>query len=89
MKTSALLKNSKRDHMIAAGWSKILHLRARIGPIQQCTPFLFEPDESTPFPEGPTVTEALCFLKQGRSPRVNVEVINTSSRNIMLQVGPY
>ena len=70
--------------MIPAGQSKILPLQARIGPIQQCTPVLFEPDETTPLSEGLTVTETLCFLKQGRSPRVNVEVSNTSSRNIML-----
>ena len=79
-----IVKTNKKDHVIPAEQSKILPLQARIGPIQQCTPVLFEPDETAPLPEGLTVTEALCFLKQGRSPRVNIEVINTSSRSIML-----
>ena len=47
-------------------------------------PVLFEPDETQPWPTGLVIPENLITVKQGKSSQIELEVLNTTSHNIVL-----
>jgi hypothetical protein len=78
------VRTSKKKVIIPSGQTMNISCRANTGPIRRNSPALFEPDEQTHMPIGPTVQEAVTTVEQGKSSLIDIPVTNTTQHDIVL-----
>ena len=79
------VQTSKHDTTIPPKQSERVTCRANTGPVGRRTPVLFEPDETSPWPNGLEVSETLLTVKKGKSSQVDVEITMNTSHEIVLR----
>lgn len=79
------VQTSKHDTTIPSKQSERVTCRANTGPVGRPTPVLFEPDETSPWPNGLEVSETLLTVKKGKSSQVDVEITKNTSHEIVLR----
>ena len=79
------VQTSKHDTTIPPKQSERVTCRANTGPVGRRTPVLFEPDETSPWPNGLEVSETLLTVKKGKSSQVDVEITKNTSHEIVLR----
>lgn len=55
-----------------------------LGPVEDKSPVLFEPDEQSHWPTGLSVKETITTVKQGNSSRIDIRVTNITEHDIIL-----
>ena len=78
------LKTTKRDITLPPKESQRVTCRANTGPVERNTPVLFEPDETSPWPNGLDISETLLTVKRGKSSQVDIEITNNTNHAIVL-----
>ena len=80
------VQTSKHDTTIPPKQSQRVTCRANTGPVGRPTPVLFEPDETSPWPNGLEVSETLLTVKKGKSSQVDIDITNNTSHEIWLRL---
>ena len=79
------IRTSKHDTTIPPKQSQRVTCGANTGPVGRSTPVLFEPDETSPWPNGLEVSETLLTVKKEKSSQVDIDITNNASHEIVLR----
>ena len=79
------VRTSKHDTTIPPKQIQRVSCKANTGPVGRLTKVLFEPDETSPLPNGLEVSETLLSIKKGKSSQVDIDITNNTSHEIVLR----
>ncbi|PFX20363.1 hypothetical protein AWC38_SpisGene15194 [Stylophora pistillata] len=79
------VRTSERDTTIPPKQSQRATCRANTGPVRRPTPVLFEPDETSPWPNGLEFSKTLLTVKKGKSSQVDIDITNNTIHGIVLR----
>ena len=79
------LKSAKRSMTIPKGEATKIPCRVNTGPVERRTPVLFDLEATAPWHLRLEVVESLLTVDRGKSSGMNIEVVNTSSHDILIK----
>ena len=82
------VKTTKGNVTIPKGEAMKIPCRVNTGPVEKRIPVLFEPEATAPWPSGLEVAESWLIVERGKSSKVTIEVVNTTSHHSKKQNNP-
>ena len=79
------VKTTKGNVTIPKGEAMKIPCRVNTGPVEKRIPVLFESEATAPWPSGLEVAESLVIVERGKSSKVTIEVVNTTSHDITVK----
>ena len=79
-----IAKSCEKDYLVRHGETMSISCRVNHGPIVTRTPFIFEPDELSPWPTGLVIPDKLLAIKPGKSSQIEIEVTKITKHDILL-----